>query len=77
MDDKLEKAMKEIQQNHYKIIDDWCKAYMAQRCKEGKSINPGDFTLVQQNLSLASGEIGYKYWFEDVKPQFDKQELPL
>lgn len=65
--DAIDKVTQEIQSNHYKIIDDWCKAYMAQRYIEGKSIDVGSFTLCQQNLSWAQNEIGFKYWFEDRK----------
>lgn len=66
--DAIEKAVQNIKMNHDKIIDDWCKAYMAQRYKEGKSIDVGSFTLCQQNLSWAQNEVGFKYWFEDGKP---------
>ena len=71
LEDKILKAVNEIKSNHDKIIDDWCKAYMAQRYKEGKSIDIGSFTLCQQNLSLAQNEVGFKYWFEDGKPNFN------
>ncbi len=70
MDYLLEKAVQDITQNHRKIIDDWCKAYMAQLYQQGKSIDVGSFTLMQQNLSMAPGEVGYKYWFEYGKPIF-------
>ncbi len=72
MKDVIEKAVQEIKFNHDKIIDDWCKAYMAQRYKEGKSIDVGSFTLCQQNLSWAQNEVGFKYWFEDGKPDLSK-----
>ena len=29
--DEMEKAVNEIKTNHDKIIEDWCKAYLAQR----------------------------------------------
>lgn len=68
--DAIEKAVHDIKTNHDKIIDDWCKAYMAQRYKEGMSIDVGSFTLCQQNLSWAQNEVGFKYWFEDGKPRY-------
>ncbi len=70
-DEALEKAVHGIRSNHNKIIDDWCKAYMAQRYKEGKSIDIGSFTLCQQHLSWAQNVVGFKYWFEDGTPKFD------
>ncbi len=73
--DEIEKAVNDIRTNHNKIIDDWCKAYMAQRYKEGKSIDVGSFTLCQQNLSWAQNEVGFKYWFEDGKPDYSKMGL--
>lgn len=73
-EDALQKAVHDITTNHNKIIDDWCKAYMAQRYIEGKSIDVGSFTLCQQNLSWAQNEVGFKYWFEDGKPEF-KDEI--
>lgn len=74
-DEAIEKAVHEIRSNHNKIIDDWCKAYMAQRYKEGKSIDIGAFTLCQENLSWAQNEVGFKYWFEDGVPNFDDKKM--
>lgn len=67
-EDEINKAVLDITTNHNKIIDDWSKAYMAQRYIEGKSIDVGSFTLCQQNLSWAQNQVGFKYWFEDGKP---------
>lgn len=69
--DELDKAVDNIRANHNKIIDDWCKAYLAQRYREGKNIDVGSFTLCQQNLSWAQNEVGFKYWFEDGKPNYN------
>lgn len=63
-DEILNKVVEDISYNHHKIIDDWCKAYLAQLYQENGSIKPGDFTLVQQSYDFKSGKIGYKYWFE-------------
>jgi Protein of unknown function (DUF551) len=70
----LDATVKNIIENHLQIIDDWCKAYISQRYKEGKSIDIGSFTLCQQNLSFAPNEIGHKYWFEDGKPSYPSYE---
>lgn len=71
-EDKIQKAVNEISSNHLKIIDDWCKAYMAQRYKEGKSIEPGSFTLCEQVPTFHVGEncMVKKYWLEDGKPRY-------
>lgn len=44
-DELLKKVMQDIMDNHTKIIDDWCKAYLAQLYQESHSIKPGDFKL--------------------------------
>jgi len=36
---KINDVVKEILEKHHQIIDDWCKAYMAQRYKDGRSID--------------------------------------
>lgn len=65
MDDLLNKAVQEISSNHRKIIDDWCKAYLAQLYEEGVELKPGCFVFVeQQGLVLDNGKIVKKYWFE-------------
>ena len=58
-DDLLKKVVEEISKNHHQIIDDWCKAYLAQLYQENGSIRPGDFTLVEQD-----GKFCKRYWFE-------------
>jgi len=63
-DDSFEKAIAEIAFNHRKIIDDWCKAYLAQLYEEGHDIKPGDFTLNEQrDMVLENGKLGKRYWF--------------
>jgi hypothetical protein len=66
MDDAIEKAVKDIMENHHKIINDWCKAYMAQIYQETGSIKPGDFILNEQVAMFHKGEncMAKKYWFE-------------
>lgn len=66
-DELFEKAIQEIKANHLKIIDDWCKAYMAQLYQENGSIKPGDFVLCEQLPTyhpLNSNIFVKKYWFE-------------
>ena len=64
-DDIIQKVTSDIAKNHRQILDDWCKAYMAQVFLEtGKCPNPGDFILNQQAADFRSGGCGYKYWFE-------------
>lgn len=60
----VDRACREIAFNHHKIIDDWCKAYMAQIYQETGSIKPGDFILNEQNLNWKEGKLGKRYWFE-------------
>ena len=74
MDELLEKAVQEIAHNHRKIIDDWCKAYMAQLYEEGVDIKPGCFTLFEQDLTYHEGQkcMVKKYWFELGAPRFDE-----
>ena len=71
-DELLQKVVKDIRENHLKIIDDWCKAYMAQRFKEGKNIEPGSFTLIEQVPTYHKGKdcMVRRYWFEDGIPDF-------
>lgn len=63
-DDLLIKISEEIAAYHRKIIDDWCKAYLAEIYQDKGSINPGDFTLVEQENRDYNKEYIRKYWFE-------------
>lgn len=63
-DEILNKVIAEISANHRKIIDDWCKAYLAQLYEEGHELKPGCFTLFEQELTLENGKLGKKYWFK-------------
>lgn len=73
MDDALDKIVQEISQNHHKIIDYWCKAYLAQLYQEGHDIKPGNFTLNEQVPTYHLGKdcMVKKYWFEPGIPKFD------
>ncbi len=73
-DNILEKVVQEISNNHHKIIDDWCKAYLAQLYEEGHDIKPGSFTLNEQVPTYHIGKdcMVKKYWFEPGIPEFEK-----
>ena len=70
----LDKAIADIAANHRQILDDWCKAYMAQLYEEGADINPGSFTLCEQVMTYHAGKncMVRRYWFEPGIPEFDK-----
>ena len=63
-EDLIQKATQEICQNHRKIIDDWCKAYLAQMHEEGHDIKPGCFILCEQEFGEYNGKWCKRYWFE-------------
>lgn len=68
----INKITKEIRERHHQIIDDWCKAYMAQLHQEGHEIKPGSFTLNEMVPTYnKNGEYVRKYWFECNTPKFD------
>ncbi len=62
--DLIEKVSKEVRANHRKILDDWCKAYLAQLYEESGEVKPGNYTLCQQELHEYKGKLVQKYWFE-------------
>lgn len=65
MQEKFEEAIQNISKNHRKIIDDWCKAYLAEIYQYGLDIKPGCFTLIeQQDFVSENGKLVKKYWFE-------------
>ncbi len=66
-DEILQKIVQEIRDNHNKIIDDWCKAYLAQLYEEGKEIKPGNYILCEQLPTYHRGKetLVRKYWFEE------------
>ncbi len=78
-DEILQKVIEDIDINHRKIIDDWCKAYMAQLYQENGSIKPGDFVLVEQVPTYYKGnpeKLVRKYWFEP-KEDFDHSPMSM
>ena len=74
MEELLKKAIQEISENHSKIIDDWCKAYMAELYKRGHELKPGSFVLNEQELHERDGKMVKRYWFSlrDEPYHFDK-----
>lgn len=75
MNEKIQEAADLIAREHRKIIDDWCKAYLAQMYEEGMEVKPGNFTLVeQQDLVLENGKLGKKYWFQPKTEESDNNE---
>ncbi len=62
--DPIQEAIAEISRNHRKIIDDWCKAYLAQLYEEGVEIKPGCFILCEREFHQHNGKMCKTYWFE-------------
>lgn len=60
--DPIQKAVREISRNHHKIIDDWCKAYLAQLYEEGVQIKPGCFELIEERGDLEEDKFYAKYY---------------
>ncbi len=75
MNKVLQEAVANIEHNHRKIIDDWCKAYLAQLYEEGVDIKPGCFTLLEQVPTIHNGVYVKKYWFEPGIPNFEKNNV--
>lgn len=57
---KFNKVIKDISNQHRKIIDEWCKAFLAKEYEIGNSIHPGCFTIEQREIN-ESGHFGYEY----------------
>lgn len=63
LNDKLNEVILEIRKGHQKIIEDWCKAYLAQLYEEGIDLKPGCFVLNEQELHERDGIFVKRYWF--------------
>ena len=73
MEDKLlQEIVQNIARNHRQIIDDWCKAYLAQIYEETGSIKPGDFTLNQQ--AWDKDGIAMRWWFSPGVPYYPEEK---
>lgn len=68
----IQKKIREISENHNKILDDWCKAYLAHLVKEGVELKPNCVNLFHKKPSGIEGDIIHEYWFE----LREKQESP-
>ncbi len=78
MHDKLiQSIVKEIEERHREIIEDWGKAYLAQLYEEGVDIKPGCFILYEQVPTFHKGQdcMVKKYWFEPGTPRFDDDNI--
>ncbi len=67
----LHEAIQEISKRHREIIEDWCKAYLAELYEAGVDLKPGCFTLNEQMLdNVGASAFGKKYWFEKGTPNY-------
>jgi hypothetical protein len=71
-DELFANVIADIAANHRKIIDDWCKAYLAQLYEDSINIKPGCFTLNEQVPTLQNNNFVKKYWFEPGTPDYPK-----
>lgn len=79
----MQNAIKDISNQHRKILDDWCKAYLAKEYEIGNDIHPGCFTIEQREVSTP-GQFGYEYMIspndqnlgERVKWKSKEEEVP-
>jgi hypothetical protein len=60
----FEKIVEDVTKNHHRIIDDWCKAYLAHLVEEGIELKPNCFTLFHKQPSPIKGDMVHEYWFE-------------
>lgn len=56
----VHKVIEDISNQHRKILDDWCKAYLAKEYEIGNDIHPGCFTIEQREV-MTPGQFGYEY----------------
>lgn len=54
------KILREISNENKKILDDWCKAYLAKQYQLGENIHPGNFTLEQRQVNDPN-QVGWDY----------------
>lgn len=65
----IECVIENIQKNYHKIMDDWCKAYLAKEYELGNGIHPGSFTIIQQPINDPKN-FGYKYF---IRPNTEEE----
>ena len=59
----FDKVVKEISENHLKILDDWCKAYCAELYEEGLTeLKPGMFVLCEREHCMENGKFVKNYY---------------
>lgn len=75
----IEKVTRQIRENHHKILDDFCKAYMAELYAKGIKVNPGDLVLNEQLPTMDKEKdcLVTKYWFAPAKPGFIEEKEDL
>lgn len=56
----VHKILTEIFNKKEKIIDDWCKAYIAKEYQIGNDVHPGSFTLEQRQVNDPN-QVGWDY----------------
>lgn len=56
------KILREISNESRKILDDWCKAYIAKEYQIGNDIHPGSFTMEQRQINDPN-QLGWEYKF--------------
>lgn len=66
----LQEAMEEIMKNRDKILEDFAKAYLAE-----KKVNPSDIELVQQKVNSDDG-IEYIFYFRIKNDTLKKSGYP-
>lgn len=76
MNNLLDKIVEQISSQHHKILDDWCKAYLAKEYELNQHIHPGCYTIIEQ--VLAYPQIGNKYFIrKNTKDEFLLKNLEL
>lgn len=74
MEDKLlHDAVKKISENYHQILDDWCKAYMAELYEKGFHLRPGMFVLNQRQI-FKDGHIVSQAWCELLTGEFRSKD---
>lgn len=56
----LHKCLDQISNEHRKILDEWCKAFLAKEYEIGNDIHPGCFTIEQRQVNEPNG-FGWDY----------------
>jgi hypothetical protein len=74
---EIEEIASEIRLHHMKIIDDWCKAYLADCYRvDGVIPRPGEFMLYEQHMGANNNHIEKKYYFKKYMNSWNYPEDP-